>query len=334
MTDAMHSKVVLKYNGNDEDSLTDRHSSFSFTDNASGEADSVTISFQNIAGEWMKGYYPKSGDYLKAWIKAEHWQYDNVSEKLYCGKFLIDTIEISGFPQTTQVQGISVPIKTGFNVTQRNRTWKKTNTKSILSDLAKNGGIKIVYDAKIHDIDEIRQSGKTDLTFAFGICADYGLSIKLYNDKMIVYDQTEYEKKKAAYTIRKDNLCGGYKFKVQITKVYDSVKIQYTKNKQTFTYSYTVPGKKGNRTLFINSKVDSYKEAETKAKAKLRENLRKNKSLTLNLTGMARYRAAENFRLEGFGKLDGVYFIDAVVHNKSHTAWKSTITAHPVVTDF
>lgn len=158
--------------------------------------------------------------------------------------------------------------------------------------------------------------------------------MKLYNSKMVVYDQTEYEKKKASYTIREEDLCGNYDFHAQITTVYDSVKIQYTKDKKTLTYSYTIPGKKGNRTLFMNSKADSHKEAEVKAKAKLRENLRKSRSLVLNLTGMARYKAAQNFKLEGFGKLDGVYFIDTVAHDKSNAAWKSTVTAHPVVTDF
>lgn len=334
MIDAMYSWVTLKYNGSDDDILTDQHKAFSFTDNASGEADTITVTLRNNNGKWMDGHYPKSGDYIKAWIKANNWQYDNVSEKLYCGMFLLDTMELSGFPQETQIQGISVPIKTSFNVTQRNKTWKKTNTKSVLSDLAKNGGITLVYDAAVHSIDEIRQSGQTDLSFAFSICGEYGLSMKLYNSKMVVYDQTEYEKKKASYTIKKENLCGEYRFKSQITTVYDAVKIQYTKNKKTLTYSYAIPGKKGNRTLFINSKADSYKEAEVKAKAKLRENIRKSKSLTLNLTGMTRYKAAQNFKLEGFGKLDGVYFIDKVVHDKSYAAWKSTITAHPVVTDF
>jgi hypothetical protein len=168
------------------------------------------------------------------------------------------------------------------------------------------------------------------------VASEYGLSMKLYNDKMIIYDQTSYEKKEAACTVSRDSLGGdgAYSYSAQITTVYDSVRIQYTKGKQTLTYSYTIPGKKGNRTMYITSKADSLREAEIKAKAKLRENLRNSKSITLQLTGDTRYKAAQNIELEGFGKLDGKYFIDKVEHDKSGGKYESTVTAHPVVTSF
>ncbi len=332
--DAMCSKARLTYNDT-KSHVLDEHSRFSFTDNASGEADSISITLNNKDRRWLNRYYPKSGDYIKAWIDAFNWEADNDTQRMFCGRFMMDEISFSGYPQQAEIKGISVPIRTNFNVTQKNKTWKKSSTKSILSDLAKNGGLTLVYDADNHSISEISQSGQSDLSFAFNLCSQYDLSLKLYNNKMIVYDQSRYEKKQASFKLTQDNLRGdvSYNFTSQITQIYDSVKIQYTKDKKTLTYSYTIPGEKSNRTMFITSKADSYKEAEIKAKAKLRENRRSSKKLTLrNLVGSPEYLAAQNFELEGFGKIDGKYFIEKVTHDKSETGWTCSITAHPVVT--
>lgn len=334
---AMRSKIVLHHNNADASkSITDDCEEFTFEDNASGSADSVALTVSNRSGKWMRKFHPKEDDYIKAWIQVENWVQGKENAKLYCGRFAIDELSFSGFPELAQINGISIPIKGRFNVTERNRTWKKTTTKGILSDIAKDAGVKLVYDAEIYSIDKTSQSGSTDMEFAFGLCSDYDIALKLYDNKMVVYDKTAYEKKKAMYTIDKSLLGadGAYSIKEQTRTVYDSVKMQYTKDGKTVTYEYTIPGKKGIRKMFLSEKAESIKDAELKAKAKLRENLRESKSLNLTLLGNIRYRAAENFMLEGFGKLDGKYFIDYVRHSKSNSGYICKITAHPVVTDF
>lgn len=337
MSLAMRSKIALRYNNVDvPGNITDDCEAFTFEDNASGSADSIALTLSNRSGKWFRKFHPEENDCLKAWIKVENWERGKENAKLYCGKFAIDELSFSGFPEQVQIKGISIPIKGKFNVTERNRTWKKTTTKQILSDIAKDADIKLVYDADVHSIDEISQSGSTDMEFAFRVCSDYDIALKLYDDKMIAYDKMAYEKKKAAYTIQKSQLggSGSYSVREQIRTVYDSVKIQYTKDKKTVTYEYTIPKKKGARRMFVSEKAESIKDAELKAKARLRENLRESKSLNLTLIGNIRYKAAENFMLEGFGKLDGKYFIDYVRHSKSNGKYSAKITAHPVVTDF
>ena len=115
--------------------------------------------------------------------------------------------------------------------------------------------------------------------------------------------------------------------------MYDGVKIQYTnKNKKTITYKYMVPGKKGNRILYISGNAESHTDAERKAKAQLLENLRNANKLTLTLMGDPKYLAATTFKLTGFGKLNGKYFIDRVTHSKQGK-YMTTIEAHPVITN-
>ena len=167
---AMRSKIVLHYNNADASkSITDDCEEFTFEDNASGSADSVALTVSNRSGKWMRKFHPKEDDYIKVWIQVENWVQGKENAKLYCGRFAIDELSFSGFPELAQINGISIPIKGRFNETERDRTSKKTTTKGILSDIAKDAGVKLVYDAEIYSIDETSQSGRTDMEFAFGL---------------------------------------------------------------------------------------------------------------------------------------------------------------------
>lgn len=337
--ETMKSKLQIEYNGvAATDIIADDCDSFTWTDNASGSADTVTLSLRNDNQKWMKGFFPSKTDVFKAWIKMSNWSEDYEEGKLYCGAFAVDSIKFSGFPEKLQLSGISTSVNSNFNVKQKSKSWEKTTVKTILKDIAKNAGISLTFDAKDINVDSANQSGNTDLAFAYSLCSEYGLALKLYNKKMVVYDITAYEKKKAKYTIKRDQLGGGDSYSItrQITTVYDSVKMQYTDSKKgdALTYEYKIPGTSGKRQMFITSKAESYGDAEKKAKASLRENRRKSQSITLRLIGSAKYVAADTFNLKGFGKLDGKYFIDTATHTKSGGKYTVSITAHLTVTDF
>ena len=155
---------------------------------------------------------------------------------------------------------------------------------------------------------------------------------------MIIYDQTVYEGKEARYTITAAQLggSGSYSISKQTTKLYDSVKIQYTTGKKgkTLTYEYIIPGKEGKRQMFVTTKAESLGDAEKKAKAALRKNLRESLQISIKMMGSAKYLAAACFILSGFGNLDGKYFIDTVTHQKSGGKYTVSIAAHMAVFDF
>lgn len=330
------SSIILKYRDKDAtEVISDDLEEFTWTDVASGEADTFSIVLNDMNLKWLKGFFPHGSDYIKTWIKVSDWQYQKDTRKKYCGKFQVDSFTASGFAQTFQIDAISIPIRTSFNVTQRNRTFKKTSVKSIMKKIASNAKCNLVYQAKNYNIDNISQSGQTDMAFGFSLCEQYGLCMKVYNGKIIVYDQTRYEKRKAIYTIDRSQLAesGSYSFNRQITNLYHGVKMQYTnKSGKTVTYKYKVPGKSDSRYLFISGSADSHADAEVKAKAQLLKNLRSAQSITLKLMGDPKYLAATTFQLTGFGKINGKYFIDQVTHQKSGK-YTTTIVAHPVVTN-
>lgn len=338
MSDAAKSYVKLIYNGTDAtDTFKPMLESFIFTDNADGEADSISVTVSNIDEKWFKKkWVPRPEDYIKAYIGVKNWPEEKNTSELYCGKFQIDSFTMSGYPQTVELEGVSVPINTGFNVTMRNKTWENTDTERILKDIAENAGVKLVFDARKRDVKELSQTG-TDMDTAVRLCSEYDMAIKIYNDKLVVYDRTEYEKKKPVYEIKKDEVYRdeGYSFITSINTLYDSVRLKYGKDDgDTLEYEFVRPGTKGKRLMNASGKVESVADAELKAKAALRENIRKSETVTLRLRGSTRYRAAEVIKLTGFGSLDGNFFIDQVTHNKGRSRYEVSITAHRCVTDF
>lgn len=337
--ETMRSKLIIEYNGVEAtDIIANDSDSFIWKDNATGSADTLTLNLANIGQKWMNGFYPSDQDELKAWIQLSEWAADYKQGKIYCGWFMVDSLKYSGFPERLQLSGISVPTNSNFNVKQKNKSWKKTTLQTMLGDITRDAGIELVFDASDVSIDSVNQTGKTDLDFAYSICSEYGLSVKLYNRKMVVYDQAKYEMAPARYDITHKQLGGNgsYSITKQVTSLYDSVKIQYTNGKKgnTLTYEYVIPGKPGNRQMFITAKAESYADAEKKAKAALRENIRNSRQITIKMMGSAKYMAADCFNLSGFGKLDGKYFIDSVTHQKSGRKYTVSITAHLAVTDF
>ena len=334
----MRSFLDISYNDVDAtDIIADDCESFTWVDKASGEADTFTMSLSNIGQKWMNSFYPSDQDVIKAWIRLEEWPVDYKGGRIYCGTFMVDSLRYSGWPERLELSAISVPINKDFNVKEKSRTWQKTTVRDIMQDIAAEAGIELVYDAEDYNVDSMSQSGKTDLSFGKSLCSEFGLSMKLYSNKLVVYDQTVYERSVPAYDISRNELGanGAYKIEKAITKTYNSVKIQYTnENGETLSYEFSLPGTDGNRQKFISAKAESLKDAEIKAKAALRESLRGSRNITIIKTGSAKHIAAQVFSLSGFGKLDGKYFIDSVSHNKSGGKYTCTIAAHLTVTDF
>lgn len=329
------SSLELSYNGvNASGDFSGKVESFSYVDVASGEADTLSITVNNQSGQWLDGFMPEDGDYVDAKIVVENWNKEGDNRSLSCGKFDLDSFKAAGFPETATIGGITIPIRTDFNVTQKNDTFSNTTTKTILSDICGNAGIQLVYEAEDYSVEEIEQSRQTDMAFAFSLCKKHNLAMKLYNSKMVVYDQTTYEKKDAAYTIDKSEM-QNFSYSREKSKLYDRVQIQYADpgSDDTLAYAYQIPGSQGKRTLYINEQADTYRDAEIKAKSQLLENIRGAISISFRVKGDTKHIAARNINITGCGKANGKYFIDRVTHSKNaKSIYTCTIKAHLCVT--
>lgn len=326
---ARQASVVVKYNDKDiTKTITDYIEGFSYVDNASGSADTVTLKLNNRSGKWSGSWIPVQGDSVKTIIKLTNWNKEGDNRKFDCGYFLIDDLSFSGTPSIASIGGISTPINTDFNVTKKSKTWKKTSVKGILSSIASSAKIGLYFSGQDYPIDELEQSDKEDVNFAFELCSSHNLAMKLYNKKIVTFDQTEYEKKPASFTLKKEN-CENWSFTYSLTRMYDGVSISYTDSKKNQTLKYKFMLKNGSRILKLNETAESLQDAEIKAKSKLLEHNRQCQTANLKVKGDTKYISSKCMELEGFGKLDGKYYIDKVSHSKdAGNGYYCTLEAH------
>ena len=326
---ARQSSVVVKYNGKDiTKTITDYIEGFQYVDNASGTADTVTLKLNNRSGKWSGSWIPIQGDYVETIIKLTNWKKEGDNRKFNCGYFLIDDLSFAGPPSTASIGGITTPINTDFNVTKKSKTWKKTSVKKILEKIAKNAGVGLFYSGQDYQIDELEQSNQEDVTFAFNLCNSYNLAMKLYNKKIVVFDQVEYEKKKATLSIDREQT-ESWSATKSMTRAYDGVSISYTDSKKNKTLTYKFMLKKGKRIMKLNETAESLQDAEVKAKAKLLEHNRQCQTISVKVKGDTKYISSKCVNMTGFGKLDGKYYIDTVTHEKNAgSGYYCSIQAH------
>ena len=329
---ARQSSVIVKYNGKDiTKTITDYTEGFQYVDHASGTADTVTLKLNNRSGKWSAGWIPVQGDYVEPTIKLTNWTAEGDNRKYKCGYFLIDDLSFSGPPSVASVGGIATPIKTDFNVTEKSKAWKKTTVKGILQKICEDTGIELYFSGQDYPIDELEQSNKTNQSFAFELCSSYNLAMKLYNRKMVVFDQTEYENKTASLRIKKIQ-AESWTIGKKMTRAYDGVSISYTDPKKNHTLNYKFMLKDGNRILKLNETAESLQDAEIKAKAKLLEHNRQCQTMSVKLMGDTKYIASKCADVSGFGKLDGKYYVDTVTHERNAgSGYYCTLEMHAAV---
>ena len=144
--------------------ITNRIQEIEYVDPATGESDSLDITFSNADKSFILGKTsPKKGDKISARLYLFNWQYLEEKIDLYLGSFTLDDVSISGRPLIAKYSALSIPSKTSFKNTPRSKTWKSTTLKAIGRSIAKRYGLEFVYDSgAVIKIKSIKQSSQND----------------------------------------------------------------------------------------------------------------------------------------------------------------------------
>ena len=285
---------------------------FTYTDPASGESDTISITLMNIDMRWANRWMPKKGDKLTAKIIEKSWDQAGKKKVFNCGKFCLDDLSFSGPELICTIGGVSVPESNAFRSTARSKTWKKATLKEIASEIAKKYHMKLQYTGGTVKLGTTEQSNETDSSFLRKTCEDYGMAIKIYCGKIVIYDKGIFEAKKPVVTLKKADL-QDWSYNTTLVGTYTGAQIKYTSGKDDKEIKCVVGG--GKRILNINEKVESLQEARLKAFAKL--NAENEKAVTMNVTIMANNRiaAGSTVKITGLCHLSGKYFVDKATHN-------------------
>ncbi len=325
--------TTLKFNGKNVDtSLKDYLESISYEDVASGSSDTLSIKLHNITKQWMKGWYPKKGDAVEGSIKLLDWDKVGKDKKIFCGHFTLDDVSFSGNPMTASFDCVSAPASESFKTRERNKTWENATISGIAGEVAGRYSLSLSYSGPSIKIKKLEQS-ESDSEFLYKLCKDYGLSMKVYKKKIVIYDQTQMEQKGPVCTLGMDDFVdNNWEARDSLYGVYSGARISYKDpddDKETSIYvGLKAENAKGSRTLRINETADSAADARRKAAAQV--NLSNQDATTINGTIWPNIKvcAGVTVKITDFGKFNGKYFVDKSTMELGESGTSQKIEMH------
>lgn len=291
--------------------MAEYNEGFTYEDAASGESDTISITLTNIDLRWANKWMPKKGDKLTAKIIEKSWDKAGQKKSFDCGKFCLDDLSFSGPELICTIGGVSVPEGNAFRSTERSKTWKKATLKEVGAEIAKKYHLKLQYTGGTIKLGTIEQSNESDSSFLKKICQDYGMAIKIYSGKIVIYDKGSFEARSPVATLKPADL-QDWSYNTTLIGTYTGASITYTSGKDDKEMKCVVGS--GKRMLNINEKVESLQEAQIKACARV--NAENEKAVTMSVTIMANNRiaAGSTVNIKGLYQLSGKYFVDKVTH--------------------
>lgn len=283
----------------------------SYNDPASGESDSYSISVDAQDSKWLGSWMPDKGSSLSCSISVEDWESEGDNRTLSCGKFIMDSIGFSGPPAVLSIKGVSSPINDAFSATERTQNWQNVTLQKVAQDIASRSGIGLVYDASTINLANLAQDKQTDSAFLSDLAQTYGLSMKVYTDRIVLFDREAYKQKPAVGTIYISD-CKSWSADTNIAGTYTGGKLYYTDGDKAIDIACGIGG--GTRILSLNQKVDNFADAGLQLAAALNNANHGETTVQASTIGNTKYVAGQCINLSGLGKFDGKYYIDEVTH--------------------
>lgn len=318
-----YARAVITYNGkNIMTDLKNFATSFSYSDPASGEGDTISVNIADPLGQWIGAWLPSKGDQIEAYIVFWNREYEGQFQKKDCGKFLLDDFSFSesGSGRSLTISAISAPLDEAFKATDRTKNWENVTIKQIAQAIADRYHMALVYDAQDIKLKKKEQSGTNDADFLESICKDYGLALKSYAKKIIIFDREKYKKKPALFKYDRSD-CLSFSWNTTLAGTYTGGEIKYSSVKKNKTYTYSTGS--GNRILKVNTRANSIEDAKLLLEAAIATENHKQTTASFSVIGDPIPSAGQCVLLTGFGQLSGKYYIDKKTENLGGSGYVS-----------
>lgn len=309
--------------------------SLRYTDNGAGKSDDLSIELHDRDGKWHGSWMPKMGDRINASIVLLDWTKPESKQILKCGTFEVDTVQFSGPPDTVTIGAVAFPIASGLKNEKKTKAWEKVTLKQIARRIADAAGLRLQYETYNVTYDRVDQTQQTDIAFLAQLAEREGATVKITNGTLVVYDDRRLENVPPSRTIERGKSdVKSYSFDYSVVgAAYASCTITYydSRKKRTIKGTYRIPGAKG-PALKINERVKSEAEAIRVARNALRQENRDAQRARFRLVGDPGIVQGITVALKGYGKFDGIYFVEAATHTVGGGGFETDIQLRKVLT--
>jgi len=134
------------------------------------------------------------GTILRARIRVENWDFDGDNRVLNCGAFEIDTVTFNGTPDIVSIKALSTPVSSSLRREEKTRAWEDTTLQEIAQDVANDASMRLMYEVESDiQLDRVDQEEEADMPFLQELCNQYGVSLKVANNQIILFEESVYE---------------------------------------------------------------------------------------------------------------------------------------------
>ena len=340
---ARRTEIKLIFEGADiSEDINKNLLSLTYTDNEEDKTDDLQICIDDREGYWLGSWLDSEtaskGAEISAVIIQKNWESTGQDQVLDCGTFEVDTVDGSGPPTKVNIKGGSIPYKSSARTQKKTKAWEKINLSAIASEIAGNNGMSCMFESADDPFyDRKEQMEESDITFLQRLCKDAGISLKVTANKIVLFDELDYEQKGTVMTIKKGEAnVLGYSFSTSLhNSAFSSCHVSYTDPKTGKTIDYTYKPKdadKSGQVLEVNEKVKDKSEAQKLAKKRLRQKNKNEFKASFNLSGDTRLVAGVTVETSGYGAFDGKYIIETATHTISKSGgYKTDISLRKVL---
>lgn len=324
---------TLTFNGyNVTDQLKAYLSSVKMIDVAAGSSDSISIDMYNAGKIWLTDWYPTKGDEIKGGLIFHDWLKDGEDERLNLGTFILDSIKFSGGPLSCSFGGLAIPQDQSFKTRQRTKTWENVTLEEIGIEISQRYGLECLYDARYITIDSLEQTDKTDSDFLYSTVKEYGLKMKVYNRRIVIFDMGNLEALDPVTTIRRsDWIDDGWDYEDALEGTYTGAIVKYKgdgSDEIRVTVGNADEDSPKARVLYVNKKCDSEADAVDKGKAEVNTANESATKLSGSIWGKPEIVSGVTVTVEDLGKANGKYLVDKVTTEVSDSGTKQTVEMH------
>lgn len=270
----------------------------------------------------------------------ENWNGDGKDKLLDCGQFELDTVKASGPPATITIKGTSLPYSSQIRQTKKSKAWEAYKLSGIANEMAAANGMTCLYLSGSDPSYERAEQYKTsDIDFLSGLCHDAGISLKVTNNILVLFDQATYEAKSAVRTIKRGD--GSYtKYDLSVGEAdtqYSSCRVSYVDpatgkciEATAYVEDYKADAK-NNQQLEVSAKVGSIAEAKVLAEKRLRLHNKYEKTAAFTLPGNPDIVAGVTVMLSDWGAFDGKYIVKQARHSVDDNGYSVQIKLRRVL---
>lgn len=326
--DARRVHVSVQIGGHDAtDFLEPYLLSFSFTDNASGKADSLQLELHDRDSKWMDDWMPQKGTAIVASVTCQDWFGQGQHGTLSCGTFTVDEVEFSGVPAKVSLKAVTASLSSGIRETARTKAWESYSLQGVANEVATAHGLTLLYDAPDLSFARQDQREESDLAFLTRLSAARGVNVKVHDGKLAVYAAKNGDSRASSLAIAKTGdqfspTSYSFKEKSQGT-AFTGCEVKYLDpdTRQVFSYAYNAEGKRveaaaptAKKVWAINQRVESEADARALAQNALRGKNQGECTGSIEIMGHPGLVAGITLSLTGFGHFSGAYFVEKAEH--------------------